>query len=51
MLQDWYLKRSKHARREITVDRYAAFLQKFIEAFYLKSETTAQEATGLAPGF
>lgn len=36
MLQDWYLKRSKHARREVSVDQYAAYLQKFIEAFYLK---------------
>jgi len=36
LLQDWYLKRSKHARREESVDQYAAYLQKFIEAFYLK---------------
>ncbi len=35
MLQDWYLKRSKHARREVSVDRYAGYLQQFIEAFYL----------------
>jgi hypothetical protein len=38
MLQDWYLKRSKHARREVSVDQYAAYLQNFIEAFYLKRD-------------
>jgi hypothetical protein len=36
MLQDWYLKRSKHAKRNISVDQYADYLQNFIEAFYLK---------------
>ena len=36
MLQDWYLKRGKHARKDVSVDQYAAYLQKFIEAFYLK---------------
>jgi AcrR family transcriptional regulator len=33
MLQDWYLKRSKYARRNITVDRYAQFVLQFVEAF------------------
>ena len=33
MLQDWYLKRSKYARRNITVDQYAHFILQFVEAF------------------
>jgi AcrR family transcriptional regulator len=33
MLQDWYLKRSKYARRNITVDQYADFILQFVEAF------------------
>ncbi len=37
MLQDWYLKRSKHAKREITVDQYVSYVQNFIEAFFLKA--------------
>jgi hypothetical protein len=37
MLQDWYLKRSKYARRSISVDRYAQFVLGFIEAFVLKN--------------
>jgi TetR/AcrR family transcriptional regulator, cholesterol catabolism regulator len=40
MLQDWYLKRSKYARRNITVDQYAHFILQFIEAFILKIEKT-----------
>jgi len=39
MLQDWYLKRSKYARRRITVDHYAQFVLQFVEAFVLDSET------------
>jgi hypothetical protein len=38
MLQDWYLKRWKYAKRGISVDRYADFLLGFIESFYLKEE-------------
>jgi len=33
MLQDWYLKRSKYARRGISVDQYARFVLEFVEAF------------------
>lgn len=33
MLQDWYLKRSKYARRGISVDQYAQFVLEFVEAF------------------
>ncbi len=51
MLQDWYLKRSKHARREVSVDQYAAYLQKFIEAFFLKEiESRDPGVTGHAHG-
>jgi AcrR family transcriptional regulator len=37
MLQDWYLKRSKYARRNITVDQYAHFILQFVEAFISES--------------
>ena len=33
MVQDWYLKRSKYARRNISVDRYAQFILEFVESF------------------
>jgi len=33
MLQDWYLKRSKYARRGISVDQYARFVLEFVEVF------------------
>jgi AcrR family transcriptional regulator len=33
MLQDWYLKRSKYAKRRISVDQYAQFVLQFVEAF------------------
>jgi TetR/AcrR family transcriptional regulator, cholesterol catabolism regulator len=33
MLQDWYLKRSKYAQRNISVDRYGRFVWQLIEAF------------------
>ena len=33
MLQDWYLKRSKYARRGISVDQYARFVLEFVETF------------------
>jgi AcrR family transcriptional regulator len=33
MLQDWYLKRWKYARRKVTVEKYAAFLVDLIEAY------------------
>ena len=33
------LKRAKYARRKISVDQYAQFLLRFIEAFILKFET------------
>jgi hypothetical protein len=42
MLQDWYLKRSKYARRRITVDRYADFVLQFVGAFLRHPEARAQ---------
>ena len=33
MLQDWYLKRGKYAKRRIPVEKYAQFVLQFIEAF------------------
>ncbi|MBU2514924.1 TetR/AcrR family transcriptional regulator [bacterium] len=38
MLQDWYLKRWKYAKRNVTVDHYADFILGFIESFYLLKE-------------
>ncbi len=38
MLQDWYLKRGKYARRNISVDQYAEYLHEFIEAFVMKAK-------------
>lgn len=35
LLQDWYLKRGKYARRKISVDQYAEFVMKFISPFCL----------------
>lgn len=33
MLQDWYLKRSKYARRNTSVDQYADFILEMLNAF------------------
>ena len=33
MLQDWYLKRRKYAKRRISVDQYARFVLEFVETF------------------
>jgi len=35
MLQDWYLKRWKYARRRISVEKYAGFLIDFVESYLL----------------
>lgn len=37
MLQDWYLKRWKYARRQISVEDYAEFLNAFVESAILTS--------------
>jgi AcrR family transcriptional regulator len=38
MLQDWYLKRWKYSKRNITVDEYAEFIIRLIETFITPSE-------------
>ena len=45
MLQDWYLKRWKYARRKISVNQYAQFVLEFVQAFILnaKSDTRFPE--------
>jgi AcrR family transcriptional regulator len=35
LLQDWYVKRTKHARRRISVDRYAEAVIELVEAYLL----------------
>ena len=35
MLQDWYLKRWKYAKRNVSVDEYADFLIEWVESFVL----------------
>jgi AcrR family transcriptional regulator len=37
MVQDWYLKRSKYAKRRIPVEHYAQFVLQFIEPFLLNT--------------
>ena len=37
MVQDWYVKRWKYAKRNVTVDQYARFLIDFVESFCLAS--------------
>jgi AcrR family transcriptional regulator len=37
VLQDWYLKRWKYAKRRVSVDQYARFVLGLLEAFLLKS--------------
>jgi AcrR family transcriptional regulator len=39
MVQDWYLKRSKYRKRNISVDQYARFVLQFVEAFILPQKT------------
>ncbi len=50
MLQDWYLKRRKFARRRVTVDQYACFVLEFVEAFYLTSNNIHTEIEGRTNG-
>jgi hypothetical protein len=42
MVQDWYLKRSKYARRKISVDQYARFILQFVESFISGAEENIQ---------
>ena len=41
MLQDWYLKRSKYAKRRIRVDQYAKFVLQFVESFIVNMEVNS----------
>ena len=41
MLQDWYLKRVKYARRKIDVDQYSRYLIAFLEKNLLSGESHA----------
>lgn len=50
MLQDWYLKRRKYARRKVTVDQYAHFVLEFVEAFYLTSNNIHAKIKGRTNG-
>ncbi len=43
MVQDWYLKRRKYAKRQVSVDQYADFVLALVEAFCL----APQEVTTL----
>jgi len=43
VLQDWYLKRWKYARRKISVDQYAQFVLEFVQAFILNSKSDKQK--------
>jgi len=42
MVQDWYLKRAKYARRKITVKAYADFVIGFVEKSLVKSGPATQ---------
>jgi AcrR family transcriptional regulator len=37
MLQDWYLKRWKYARRKVSVEKYAAFVLELVETYLAPS--------------
>ena len=37
LVQDWYLKRRKYAKRNITVDQYGRFVLEFVEGFVINS--------------
>lgn len=39
MLQDWYLKRWKYAKRKISVDQYAQFVLELLEAYVSTNST------------
>jgi AcrR family transcriptional regulator len=38
LLQEWYVKRWKFAKTDVSVDRYADFVLEFIDAFHLVSQ-------------
>ncbi len=38
MIQDWYLKRGKYAKRGITVDKYADIIIEWVESYYIPKD-------------
>lgn len=54
LLQDWYLKRWKYRRRDVSPDSYADWVIGFVEAFLLAQQGRAQaakvQATAIAGG-
>ncbi|MGE0084076.1 MAG: TetR/AcrR family transcriptional regulator [Desulfococcaceae bacterium] len=38
MLQEWYIRRWKYAKKNVSVDQYADFVLEFIEIFYRKPD-------------
>jgi len=48
MVQDWYVKRWKYAKRKVSVDRYARFLVAFVEAYCVAPEYRRQKALKLS---
>jgi len=39
LIQDWYLKRPKYAKRKISVDQYARFILECVESFVIDSRS------------
>ncbi|MFH2131366.1 MAG: TetR/AcrR family transcriptional regulator [bacterium] len=37
MIQDWYLKRGKYAKRAVTVEEYADMIIEWVEAYYIQT--------------
>ena len=46
ILQDWYLKRWKHAKRKISVDQYARFVLECVEAMILPCPALPGQESG-----
>jgi hypothetical protein len=49
MVQDWYLKRPKYARRRIDVEAYARFMIAFIESSLVNKDITTQPKGDTVP--
>jgi AcrR family transcriptional regulator len=43
MLQDWYLKRSKYAKRRIPVEQYAQFVLQFVDTYLVDIAPASQQ--------
>ena len=46
LLQDWYVKRWKYARRKTEVDQYADFVVEFVMAYHLVKATSTDSGSG-----